>query len=394
MFELTKTGNEKDDDSKNVCEFMTESNYYVTKQLNFTKDKIIFKACENEIGDIYYTNEFTYEQLLKIRPNFKKERTIEKINDFLSKSIYYNKVITKINFNDNNILFLIITLFSEESDTSKNEEEQESQTNTKKKDEIEFVLFKVTRTKEEIENLLIDRLNFLIRGKKDYLKGCKAKKIIDAKKEENLITKINSLEKKIELLDNRCKIFMNINLLSCSNILTSLEDWQLVIERLQKIDIKYNDILFKLVYRATRDGDTSKIFHEKCDKIGPNITLVKTGDGHRFGGYTKNNWEHLKEDIIEKNPDIGSSKEDINAFCFSVDLHKIYANCELNKGVIFCCNKYGPTFCRNIFAINDNMLSQGGYCLKTTHSYFEGQDTDYEISGGKRVFKVDEVEVL
>ena len=117
-------------------------------------------------------------------------------------------------------------------------------------------------------------------------------------------------------------------------------------------------------------------------------------NNRRFGGFTKNNWEHLKEDIKEKEPEVGSGKSDVDAFCFSVDLNKIYNNNELDSGVIFCCNSYGPTFCRNIFAINDNMLTKGGYCLKKNFSCFEGQEVDYEISGGKKVFGIKELEVL
>ncbi len=379
MFEVTK-GGEKEEESKTICEFMTETNYYVVKYLNSTKDKIVFNACTEEVGDTYYTNEFTYENLCRMSSGLSDGRNIEAINELFSKSIYYNPVDAKIDKYNENILHLIINVI----------DSQENLKVTKKKD---FELKKVTRSKEEMENLLIEKLNFLIRQKKDYLKGCQIKKLIDDKREEQLISRVTSLEKKINLLEERCKVFMNVNLLSCSNILNSLEDWQLIIDQLKKIDTKYENILFKLIYRATRDGDSSKIFHEKCDNIGPNITVVKTGNGYRFGGYTRNNWEHLKEDI-KKDPEIGSSKEDINAFCFSLDLNKIYKNCKYNEGVIFCCNNYGPTFCRNFFSINDNMLSKGGYCLKKDYSYFEGQDIDYEITGGKRVFKVVEVEVL
>ena len=379
MFEVTK-GGEKEEESKTICEFMTETNYYVVKYLNSTKDKIIFNACTEEVGDTYYTNEFTYENLCRMSSGLSGGRNIESINELFSKSIYYNPVDAKIDKYNENILHLIINII----------DSQDNPKLTKKKD---FELIKVTRSKEEMENLLNEKLNFLIRQKKDYLKGCQIKKIIDDKREEQLISRVTSLEKKINLLDERCKVFMNVNLLSCSNILNSLEDWQLIIDQLKKIDTKYENILFKLIYSATRDGDSSNMFHEKCDNIGPNITLVKTGNGYRFGGYTKNNWEHLKEDI-KKDPEIGSSKEDINAFCFSLDLNKIYKNCKYNEGVIFCCNNYGPTFCRNFFSINDKMLSKGGYCLKKNYSYFEGQDIDYEITGGKRVFKVVEVEVL
>ena len=39
----------------------------------------------------------------------------------------------------------------------------------------------------------------------------------------------------------------------------------------------YNRMIkYTLVYRATRDEDSAKNFHSKCDFIGPNLTLIKT----------------------------------------------------------------------------------------------------------------------
>ena len=38
----------------------------------------------------------------------------------------------------------------------------------------------------------------------------------------------------------------------------------------------------ELLYRGTRDGTTSKKFHEKCDDKGPTITLYKNDNGSIF----------------------------------------------------------------------------------------------------------------
>ena len=46
----------------------------------------------------------------------------------------------------------------------------------------------------------------------------------------------------------------------------------------------------KLLYRGSRDGSTSNIFHEKCDHQGPTITLYKNDKGYIFGGYTSLSW--------------------------------------------------------------------------------------------------------
>ena len=46
----------------------------------------------------------------------------------------------------------------------------------------------------------------------------------------------------------------------------------------------------ELLYRGTRDGSTSYIFHNKCDNQGPTICLYKNDKGNIFGGYTSIPW--------------------------------------------------------------------------------------------------------
>ena len=62
---------------------------------------------------------------------------------------------------------------------------------------------------------------------------------------------------------------------------------------------------FKLLYRATRDGDKASTFHKNCDGICPLLLLVKTKKEIRFGGFTETYFESTKEykgkrEIIEK----------------------------------------------------------------------------------------------
>ena len=155
-----------------------------------------------------------------------------------------------------------------------------------------------------------------------------------------------------------------------------------------------NDFNFNLVYRATEDGDKSSDFHKSCDKIGPNITFIKTRNGFVFGGFTIKNWEHLKRDININKPNLGSASRDPNAFGFSVNYQKIYENERKNEFAIWCNRNYGPTFKNNFFQIFDNALQKGGYCSSRQNSHFGGQKSDYEISGGEPKFKIDEIEVF
>ena len=49
------------------------------------------------------------------------------------------------------------------------------------------------------------------------------------------------------------------------------------------------EIKFIQRFNALKDGDSAQKFHEKCDNIGPNISIVKTKDNLIFGGFTVNN---------------------------------------------------------------------------------------------------------
>lgn len=381
MIESIKTGFKLEEDKGlHFKEFLTENNYYLN--INILNGKIVFNAYLEEIENVYYSKEFSLKELWTLAPRFAKDKKIEKVYDKIVFSImrYPVKAITKEN--DDSKLNIIIKLFWGFKD---NKEDTEA---------TNFQLIKLTRTKLEIFNLLINKIYFLNSDKQNYMTGYKMRKLIEEKNEENKNDRIELLEKSIDLLEQKFQTYINANLLSCSNILKTSEEWKIITEKLKSIDPKYNNILFKLVYKATRDGDTSLDFHNKCDKIGPNVTLVLTKDNVRFGGFTEKNWEHLKEDINKEDKEVGSSKLDINAFCFSINLNKVYPNYVLDKGAIFCCNNYGPTFCRNIFALNNKMLKRGGYCLKKNHSNFQGQISDFEISGGKKIFGINEVEVL
>jgi DNA repair exonuclease SbcCD ATPase subunit len=164
-------------------------------------------------------------------------------------------------------------------------------------------------------------------------------------------------------------------------------------KRIKEIHPKIKNVLFNLVYRVTDDGDKSTDFHKRCDKIGPNITFVKTKKGYIFGGFTFKNWEHLQRDINIDKPNLGSASRDSRAFGFSINLKKIYNNEKPNEFAIWCNRNYGPTFKNNFFQIFDDCLQKGGYCSIKNNSHFSGQNYDYEISGGESRFGVEELEV-
>ena len=196
-------------------------------------------------------------------------------------------------------------------------------------------------------------------------------------------TSPNMLNKNNNILNN------TIN----SNIV-NFEDIIFLFNRIKQINSKIHDINFTLVYRASEDGDKAMDFHEKCDKIGPNIVLIKTQKGNIFGGFTFKNWEHMPRDIDENKPNLGSASRDSKAFGFNVNKQKIYNNERPKEYAIWCNRNYGPTFKNNLFQIFDSCLKKGGYCNVRSNSHFGGQMFDYEIAGGEGRFRVEELEVF
>ena len=128
-------------------------------------------------------------------------------------------------------------------------------------------------------------------------------------KEDNIIINLNS-----EIIKD------NIN----ENIL--LKNW-----------IEPNKIIkAELLYRLTKDGESFEIFHKLCDGIKPNLLLVKSKKGFKFGGFTFENWESCNE---------GKWKKDNKSFLFSLNLNKRYFQKDKNiNDNIYCLNIFGPCF--------------------------------------------------
>ena len=46
---------------------------------------------------------------------------------------------------------------------------------------------------------------------------------------------------------------------------------------------------WRLLFRASRDGFAAETFHSNCDKKGPTVTIVKSGN-NIFGGFNEQSW--------------------------------------------------------------------------------------------------------
>lgn len=373
----------------------------IIKTLNSSKDKISIKLYMRGADKSFFTKEYTYNEIVKASPIFAIEKNLEDIDRLINESINnFGENISLSEENEENKLNLIIPI----------------KINSKIR-EIKLELEKSDLSEEESLSLLVENLNEVLAERRQALGEKSLDEMANEKlgfNKNELSTKIKELEKKAnennKLFDNFVK--SNLYLLSNSKIINKEDDAEFIYKEIKKIDGqimrimnkenqnfngKENDFLFKLVYRGTRDGDSAQVFHKRCDKIGQNITLVKTGKDKIFGGFTKCNWEipekYLKE-MEEDDTKSGIRKEDEYSFCFTLGSNKkVYKHYqEGEKDAIFCSPKFGPTFCSNIFAINNKFLKNGGYSTKKETSCFDGQNEDYELTGEKN-FEIKELEV-
>ena len=98
------------------------------------------------------------------------------------------------------------------------------------------------------------------------------------------------------------------------NIPVSISDWMPVYFISSTLLNKFNqcklnefygnqDQKWELIYKATKDGFSSKDFHRHCDNKGGTITVVQAGTnagGNLFGGFTSQSWSSPPEAISGK----------------------------------------------------------------------------------------------
>ena len=151
---------------------------------------------------------------------------------------------------------------------------------------------------------------------------------------------------------------------------------------------------FELLYRGTKDGSKSEIFHNKCDNKGPTVCLYKSEKGNIFGGYASISWTNE-----------GNYKAAPESFIFTLtnncDIQPTkFNNSKVDKSV-FHRKDLGPTFYDDI-CIYEDFLSE-----KKEQSAWSSFPLYYNDSTGKgaliftgennnnsHYFKIKEIEVF
>ena len=133
----------------------------------------------------------------------------------------------------------------------------------------------------------------------------------------------------------------------------------------------------KKLYQATIDGDGPINFHSRCDNFPNTLTIIRSAENWRFGGFASETWDSS-----------GKYKDDKNAFLFSLDKQKIYPY--IYDGNALFCNPFdGPCFGYVLnggctIAINGNSIQENK--LYTNESY---ENVSYNFYGDKNALSED-----
>ena len=199
------------------------------------------------------------------------------------------------------------------------------------------------------------------------------------KKIEKLNIKINKINT-VCINPNEDNLYLNrIQAVLSNNILI---DSRAETELIKKWINPNCTINMSLLYKASIDTDSASAFHEKCDNHSPTLTLVKTDQGIRFGGFTTLTWNYDENCKIDK-----------NSFVFSMDYKTKY---ELNENAlcsIYCHPNYGPCFGSGFdLCLPDRFIKSNGTYSKFPCSYGAGASKN-ELTMKNINFSVIEVEV-
>jgi hypothetical protein len=141
------------------------------------------------------------------------------------------------------------------------------------------------------------------------------------------------------ILPLRYNLSVNSNLID-KNHLSIIASW---IDKKEMFfyNTKSTPYLFKLLYRASRDGFEAARFHDLCDNKGSTIMISKLKENERLiGGYNPLSWQRYNG-TWQSTPDSFlfsfTKKEEINsAFLTRVSNYQNYA--------VYSNSNYGPTF--------------------------------------------------
>ena len=336
--------------------------------------KITF-SCSNQILPINYENSYKKSELIQLSNYFSKFNSINEIFRNISILISEEKYsLSKVNENSTNkiILNLIPDPIEDKYD-----------------DQLEITfnlpLLKIS-TESLVKNLyeIIANMSSQINSLNEKVKNLETdhvsqNQILNSNKNmEKLTNKLNKYNKLVLDLNNDNKFLERAKIVMSNNILIDGKNEK----NLFKNWINKGNIKLSLIYKATVDSDFAGAFHYKCDDHSPTITIIRTDQELRFGGYTTKTWNCDND-----------CKEDNEAFLFSLNNKKKYNVKKGTECAIYCNKDYGPSFGEGFdLCLCDNYMGINGSYSHFPTSYGKGYKSN-ELTGGNFSFRVLDAEV-
>ena len=266
-----------------------DKNIYNVKISQTNNTLILQTINEKEILEIIYKTEMSLEQFHNLNNFLKLYTTIDKLfSDFFEKLDDEEILISKIGNNIELTLKILIW---------------------KKVEEIHFNLLP--------EKVYINNLINFAKKAEEEINELKNKNIKISKEfndyQKKMEDEINNIKKENKYLKEKIKCIIeeefNSNIIPEKN---KKKFFELIKPGIKDFD-NSKIIKFKLLFRATKDGDDNDKFHKKCDNKGKTILIIKTKDNYIFGGFTSDNWNECD-----------GHKKTENTFIFSLNKNKIY----------------------------------------------------------------------
>jgi len=369
--EIEKLKNNKENENlKNQIENLNKENMNLKSEIEKLKNNKENENLKNQIENLNKENINLKSEIEKLKKNNEikiLKNKIEKITKENKKLKSEKRNLQKKNENKTEII-------TKENNNLKIEIEKLKKNYEKK---IEEITSENTKLNSEMENLKKNCENKIKNNENEMAKLNKEieRYKINSLENDQFRNKIINLEILIQELTEKLEKTQEKEVKG--DIIHNMKELKLITKKIKKK--KSTRMIIDLLYKASIDGDSAQVFHQKCDKAKNTIVLIETKNGKRFGGYTTCNWSG---NCIEK--------KDSEAFIFSFDKMKTYFNIPGNNA-IGCYPKFGPVFLGCQIKIFDDAFVNGG----TTHEKELNFNTteDYELTGGDKTFEIKDIEV-
>ena len=332
-----------------ISKKLSLENKFYNLEIIPTLEELIIKISPNEVEncDFIYEIKYKLNDLYSLNKYFRQFDTIDEVvkalknNEKIIKEKSNGKVYD-IKFENN--LFFQIHLYLMSGD-------------------IHLLSIKMN-TKKLNQNEIIDKL-------KSYIKYLKS------------IPGVNEL---IYSYENQ-NLNNQKNFIFESKIIPNVKDFKYIYDEICK-QLKKKKIKLIQRFNVLKDGDSAKVFHEKCDSIGPNISIIKTSENLIFGGFTVNNWSPQT-----------TIKKDDSAFLFNFQTKKIH-NIKKGENATYCIDNLLIDFYNNknnahsSLVLVDRCLNEsGGNTCQIKDTSYINFTKDYELNNGQVFFQVSEFEL-